>query len=199
MTMLDNGCSVCSGIIDKDECTICGERYFYPEMHISLFKYEKVSRAVIHSFKFQGIKNIYKIFIPHICSRIDDFKVKIDIVTSVPMNRKKIIKRGYNQSELLARGVSRKCGIEFQEILKEHKNTAQQRSLNYNERFINVIDRYETVNNINLRNKVILLIDDVFTTGATINECSRKLILSGAAKVFAVTMVRSDLKKLENV
>ena len=196
---LDKGCPVCSGVIYDGNCTICGNRKFYPAIHYSLFSYEKVSRSVIHSLKFEGMKYIYRIFIPHICSRIDDFNEKIDIVTSIPMNREKLVKRGYNQSKLLAQGVSRKRGIEFCELLKEMRNTAQQRSLNYNERFINVIDRYETVNNAKIENKVILLIDDVFTTGATINECSRKLIMSGAAKVFSITLVRSDLKKLENV
>ncbi len=115
------------------------------------------------------------------------------------MNRRKLVKRGYNQSELIARAVSRKTGIEFYEILKECKNRIQQRDLNYDKRFINVIDRYETVNNIKFRGKAVLLIDDVFTTGATINECSRILLLAGAAKVFSITIVRSDLKKLENL
>jgi len=197
--MLDNGCPVCSGIIQDGYCSICGDRMFYPSKHVSLFSYEKVSKSVIHSLKFEGIKHLYKVFIPFISSRIYEFNDKIDIVTSVPMNRKKLIKRGYNQSKLIAKGVSRKTGIEFHDTLRENRNTTPQRSLNYGERFINVIDRYETVNNDIFRNKVILLIDDVFTTGATINECSRKLILSGAAKVFSITVVRSDLKKLENI
>lgn len=199
MKQLDNGCPVCSGVMHDGNCSICGDRKFYPVRHISLFSYEKVSKTAVHSLKFEGMKHVHKVFVPHICGRIDDFNEKIDIVTSVPMNRKKLVKRGYNQSKLLAQGVSRRTGIEFYDVLKEMKNTAQQRSLNYSERFINVIDRYETVNNTKLANKVILLIDDVFTTGATINECSRKLILSGAAKVFSITVVRSDLKKLENV
>jgi len=172
---------------------------FYPAKHISLFSYEKVSKSVIHSLKFEGMKHVYKVFIPQICRRMHEFDDKIDIVTSVPMNRKKLVKRGYNQSRLIARDVGRKTGIEFHEILREKRNTTTQRSLNYSERFINVIDRYETVNSTIFRNKVILLIDDVFTTGATVNECSRKLILSGAAKVFSLTIVRSDLKKLENI
>ncbi len=196
---LDNGCPVCSGVIHNSECTICSDRMFYPEMNISLFSYEKVVRKVIHSLKFEGMKHLYKIFIPHICGKIIVFNDKIDIVTSVPMNRKKLVKRGYNQSKLLAKNVSRKTGIEFCEILKENRNSVQQRNLNYSERFINVIDRYETIHNNKFRNKVILLIDDVFTTGATVNECSRKLISAGAAKVFSITVVRSDLKKLENV
>ena len=199
MKEADNGCTVCSSELHEGRCSICSERKFYPSRNISLFNYCSVSKAAIHSLKFEGIKHVNRVFIPHICGRIGDFNRKIDIITSVPMNKKKFIKRGYNQSKLLALGVSRKTGIDFGEILTEKKNSAQQRSLNYSERFINVIDRYETVNNNKFKDKVILLIDDVFTTGATVNECSRKLILSGAAEVFSITVVRSDLKKLENV
>jgi len=199
MDQLKNGCPVCSGSIRDGECSICGDRMFYPSANISLFSYENVSKAVIHSLKFEGMKYLYRIFIPYICKRINEFDGEIDIITSVPMNRKKLVKRGYNQSKLLAQGVSRKTGIKFLELLKENRNAAQQRELNYSERFINVIDRYETVNNTKFRDKTVLLIDDVFTTGATINECSRKLIFSGAAEVFSITVVRSDLKKLEIV
>lgn len=196
---LEDGCPVCSGIVIDGDCSICSDRMFYPAKSISLFRYEKISRELVHSLKFGGLKHIHRIFVPYICERIKDFDEKIDLITCVPMNRRKLARRGYNQSRLLAEGVSRKTGIKFHEILKEKRNKTKQRDLNYSERFINVIDRYESVNNIIFRNKVILLIDDVFTTGATINECSRKLINSGADKVFSLTVVRSDLKKLENI
>jgi len=199
MNVLKDGCPVCSGTVQGEVCSICGERMFYPEKHISLFAYEKVSKAIIHALKFDGIKQVHRVLIPFIIERLGDFGDHIDIITSVPMNRRKLIKRGFNQSKLLASGVSKVTGVKYYELLKENRNIIQQRSLNYNERFINVIDRYETIDNTIFRNKVILLIDDVFTTGATVNECSRKLVLSGAAKVFSITVVRSDLKKLENV
>lgn len=199
MKEVENGCPICSGVMENGSCTICSERMFYPAKHISLFNYEKVSKAAIHSLKFEGLRYIYRIFVPFICSKTGDYGEKIDIITAVPMNRRKFVKRGYNQSKLIAQGVSRATGIEYHEILKERRNRVQQRDLNYNGRFINVIDRYETVNNIKFRNKIILLIDDVFTTGATINECSRILLSAGAAKVFSITMVRSDLKKLESL
>jgi len=196
---LNDGCPVCSGIIIDGICSICGDRKFYPALNRALFSYENVSKAAIHSLKFGGIKHIYKIFIPYIQKQIEYINENIDIITSVPMNRKKMIKRGYNQSKLIAKEVGRQTGIEFCEILQENSGAKQQRNLNYDERFINVIDRYKTINNIKFKNKVVLIIDDVFTTGATINECSRKLILSGAAKIFSITLVRSDLKKLENI
>ena len=196
---LNNVCPVCSGVIVNGACSICSDRMFYPDRNITLFKYENVSKALIHSLKFDGIKHIYKIFVPYILRRIENLNEEIDIVTSVPMNRKKMIKRGYNQSKLIAKELGKCAKIEFCEVLKENSGAKQQRSLNYDERFINVIDRYKTINNAKFQNNVVLLIDDVFTTGATINECSRKLIMSGAAKIFSVTLVRSDLKKLEKI
>ncbi len=199
MQVLKDGCPVCCGLIIQGECSVCGDRKFYPSVHVSLFSYENVSKTVIHSLKFKGMKHLHRVFVPYICDKIGGFDDKIDIITSVPMNRKKLIRRGYNQSKLLARGVSRVTGLKYLDILKESRNFTKQRDLNSSGRFINVIDRYETVNNNKFRGKAVLLIDDVFTTGATINECSRKLIFSGAAKVFSITVVRSDLKKLENV
>jgi len=192
-------CPVCCGVMKDNFCSVCGNRKFYPARNISLYSYNDTARSIIHSLKFKGLKNIYRIFIPHICSKIQLFSNTIDIVSFIPMNRKKLIKRGYNQSKLLALAVSKNTGIIFHEVLKEKKNSVSQRNLNYDERFINVIDRYKTVNNYMFQNKTILLIDDVFTTGATINECSRTLLSSGAAKVFTITVVRSDLKKLENI
>ena len=193
----DMKCPVCCGLVQDGGCSICGNRMFYPERNISLFSYNNTAKSVIYALKFGGVKNIHRIFIPYICRVIKDLNVRFDLITFVPMNRKKLIKRGYNQSKLLAGGVAEKTGIRFCEILKEKKNTVSQRDLNYSGRFINVIDRYKTVNKNIFYKKNILLIDDVFTTGATINECSRILISSGAAKVYSVTLVRSDLKKLE--
>ena len=196
---LHDGCPVCSGLMVDGVCSVCSDRKFYPVANRTLFGYENVSKAIIHALKFAGIKHIYKIFIPYIQKHIEHLNEQIDIITSVPMSRKKMIKRGYNQSELIAKEVGKQTGIEFCETLKENSGAKQQRSLNYDERFINVIDRYKTINNTKFQDKTVLVIDDVFTTGATINECSRKLILSGAAKIFSITLVRSDLKKLENI
>ncbi len=130
---------------------------------------------------------------------LEYFGKDIDVVTSVPMNRKKFAARGYNQSELLAKSVSSAAGIPFLRLLREKGNSIPQREFSFAARYINVIDRYETLNNNKLIDKTILLIDDVFTTGATINECSRQLLNSGARAVFSLTVARSDLKKLENI
>jgi predicted amidophosphoribosyltransferase len=115
------------------------------------------------------------------------------------MNRKKFAARGYNQSELLAVSMSKASGIPFLRLLREKKGSSHQREFSSSARYINVIDRYETLGEYNLSEKTILLIDDVFTTGATINECSRILSSAGVRSVFSLTVARSDLKKLENI
>lgn len=196
---ISGGCPVCSGIISGGACSICGDRKFYPEAHISLFRYENTVKSAVHAMKFKSMRGIYAVFVPYVCDGINRIGRSIDLITSVPMNRRKLIKRGYNQSELIARGAGMMSGITYHRLLAENRNRTAQRNLNYNERFVNVIDRYKTVNNNKISGRSILLVDDVFTTGATINECSRVLLAAGASKVYALTVVRSDLKKLENV
>jgi len=193
------GCPVCSAEMEGDVCGFCAGRRFYPAKHISLFEYEGAVKKIIHALKFEGLKNVYRNLLPFAADILSDFGGSIDIITSVPMNRKKLAQRGYNQSELLARSISKFTGIAYFSIMKEKSGSAHQRDFSYSSRYINVIDRYETLGKYNLKEKTILLIDDVFTTGATINECSRIILASGARSVFSLTVARSDLKKLENI
>lgn len=195
----EKGCSVCSSVTDRGVCGFCSGRMFYPSKHISLFEYEGAVKGIIHGLKFGGLMNVYKVLAPFLSDSLEEFGSSIDFITSVPMNRKKYAARGYNQSELLALSLSKASGIHFCRFLREKKGSAHQREFSYSSRYINVIDRYETIRNCNINEKTILLIDDVFTTGATINECSRILLAAGARSVFSLTVARSDLKKLENI
>jgi competence protein ComFC len=115
------------------------------------------------------------------------------------MVKKKERARGYNQSALIAEGIAKALGKPFKLLLREKENSMVQRDLNYTERFINVIDRYEIIENSRIIDKNILVVDDVFTTGATLNECSRSLITGGAEKVFTFALARSDLRRAENL
>lgn len=195
----ESGCPVCSSIKNEGECDFCSDRKFYPSKHISLFEYEGAVKRMIYALKFGSIKNVYRVFTPFMAESLNLYGCSIDLITSVPVNRRKKSSRGYNQSELLALSLSKSAGIPFAALLRERGDSTPQREFSSSARYINVIDRYETVNNCNINEKTILLIDDVFTTGATINECSRQLLTSGACKVFSLTVARSDLKKLENI
>ena len=108
-------------------------------------------------------------------------KLKIyDIIIVVPVSRKRRNERGYNQSELIARAISKTLGIPIvKNVLVKIKNTVPQSSLNKVQRAENANGVYSAKNHTKLRNKKILLIDDIYTTGSTLNECANALIQKG--------------------
>jgi len=115
-----------------------------------------------------------------------------DVVTSVPMTGAKVWKRGFNQSELVARGLAARLGCEYRDLLAEKGSSRTQKDLQYRDRFLNILGRYAP-GKAAIRGRKVLLVDDVFTTGATLNECARVLRDAGAVKVFAVTIARRTL------
>jgi len=196
---LSDGCRCCSSPLEGGECRYCGSRKFYPVRHISVFDYSGVVKNIIHALKFGRLRDVHKAVVPSLAEKIGEIIDEVDIITYVPMSRKKQGARGYNQSLLIGRALSLTAGVPFADLLKEKGNSAAQRGLGYTGRFINVIDRYIPVGNTKFHGKTVLIVDDVFTTGATVNECARQLLMAGAKQVFSLTVARADLKKLENI
>ncbi len=112
----------------------------------------------------------------------------IDVVTAVPMYRSKRRRRGYNQAELLAREVAKGLCMEYRPLLVKAKNNQIQHSLGMEERAKNVQGVYQAVNREEIEGKRILLVDDIFTTGATMGECAKTLTDSGAAVVVGASL-----------
>jgi ComF family protein len=123
----------------------------------------------------------------------------VEMVTSVPMNRDKKWERGFNQSELMARRLAQRLGMPYIALLAENPRSATQRKLHSRDRYLNVLGRYRAINSTAAFGKRVLLVDDVLTTGATINECARMLFSGGASDVIALTVARAGIKKLENL
>ena len=196
---ISDGCARCNGIIHDGICTICSDRKFYPERNIMLFEYKGAAMKMVHAFKFKGLKCVSGAIIPPSCEKLAEISGEFDIITSVPMAGKKVKARGYNQSAIIAEGMAKNLGKLYQPILRERENSLVQRDLNYTERFINVIDRYEIIENNRIIDKKILIVDDVFTTGATLNECSRCVLAGGASKVFTFAVARSDLRRPDSI
>lgn len=114
--------------------------------------------------------------------------VPLDVVACVPISKKRIRERGYNQSGLLARQVAQELGLALDEtLLHKLHDTPTQRNFTVAQRRANVLNSYSVRQNAALRGKRILLCDDVCTTGATLEECARVLAESGAAGVYCVT------------
>ena len=115
----------------------------------------------------------------------------IDVISCVPLSKKRFRKRGYNQSRLLAKEISERLGIPEKELLKKNKdNLAQSKTKSSKERLINVAGVYSMQRAADVNRKTVLLVDDIVTTGATISECARILRRAGAERVFAVTYAR---------
>lgn len=194
---LKDGCPRCSGIIADDECTVCGGRFFYPEKNIVVGEYSSVLKKVITSLKFDGCSRLSAVLSDLARERLILSNLKADVIVPVPVFKKKKWQRGFNQCELIAKKMSVKTGIQTENLLKEIKGASTQRKLGYRDRFINVLGRYGVKHVDKIKNRRILLVDDIFTTGATINECARVLLEAGADSVFSITLARADIKKLE--
>lgn len=112
-----------------------------------------------------------------------------DLIVPVPLHRARCRERGFNQSEVLAEGISQKTNLPLEKgVLKRKKNTKDQTYLNAQQRAENVRDAFSITQPEIVENKKVILVDDVTTTGATLNECARMLQDSGAKSIFAATL-----------
>lgn len=168
----------------------------YADLLISLFLYKGMIRNKILDFKFNNKPYIAKMFGKLLADYILDLKVKIDVIIPVPIHIKRYLDRGYNQSELLSKEISKNINIyHATNILKKVKNTVAQSTLSMSKRKANVIGTYKIINEEKIKDKVILLVDDVYTTGATAGECSKLLKENGASSVIVATIAYSKFSK----
>lgn len=111
-----------------------------------------------------------------------------DVLVSVPLHPKRLRERGYNQSTLLARGLSAKSGIPFWDCLRRVRNTPHQTGLNRNQRLHNLDGAFTLKAGVRITGKKILLVDDVFTTGSTLRACAGVLHRYGATQIKGICL-----------
>ncbi len=181
--------------MDNGECTICGSREFYLERNICMADFSGVMKEIIENYKFKGRRALKRIIAGAVFKHTDLKDLDVDILTSVPVSRRKKWKRGYNHSEEISKLLSGVLKKPYRELLYEKGKRGGQKFLGYRERFLNIINRFGVKKGVDIGGKRILLVDDIFTTGATINECARVLREEGAENVFSVTIARTGVKK----
>jgi len=119
-------------------------------------------------------------------------QVPADLIVPVPLHGRRLRWRGFNQSLLLARQVSRAYGVPIDPfVLQRRKETAAQTQLAEEDRRRNVRGAFALRPNKSVNDKTILLVDDVYTSGATVNECSLTLQRAGANEVYVLTLARA--------
>jgi len=153
-----------------------------------VFEKDKELQDIIHSIKYYNKFGVGERLGEIIAEKCEE-KIqgwKIDLIVPIPLHQLKKVNRGYNQSFYIAKGLGKSLDIEVkQNILKRIKFTQTQTALTLEERQENVEDAFKTRKINRVQGKNILLVDDVITTGATVNECAKVLIYSGADKVYA--------------
>lgn len=163
--------------------------------HCYLFKYENLIREQIISLKFKEKPYIYKSISYFLKNNKKSFEYleKYDIIVVVPISKERKKERGYNQSEIMIRELSNIINAKIvPNVLYKLKNTVPQSSLNKKQREENAKGVYKARNCEKISNKKILLVDDIYTTGSTINECARTLVQSGIkrSQIGALTIAK---------
>lgn len=166
--------------------------------HIYFFMYQGLIRDLIINYKFNNEAYKYKVisnfilknFIlknPYIFQKINEY----DAIIPVPVSKKRFKERGYNQSELIAREICKALEKELiTNCLYKTKNIVSQSKLNKEERETNIENVYVIRNEEEIKNKKILLLDDIYTTGSTANECCKVLKNAGLAKIGVLTIAK---------
>jgi len=116
---------------------------------------------------------------------------QLDLITVVPLSKARQVERGYNQATLLAFPIALRLGVKYQsKALKKIRETRSQVGLTFEQRHANVISAF-SANREYVFGKQVLLMDDIVTSGATINACAQALSLAGASRVYALTLART--------
>lgn len=161
--------------------------------HLYIFKYEGIIRNKIIEYKFEDKGYLYKMFAKIILSdkKTCNFIKKYDVIIPVPISKKRKKKRGYNQSELVANELAQKLNQDiWTDIIIKKKDNKPQSELNKLERIKNVEDVYEINKPIVVKNKKVLLLDDIYTTGSTVNEIARKLKHNQTQEIGVITLAK---------
>jgi len=159
---------------------------------ISAARYESGPiKEMIHHLKYTGITSLSEVLGELMSERLEREKIKGKlVVVPVPLHQKREFTRGFNQAELLARYISKRLNIPGGMALVRIKNTPSQVTLSGNLRKTNLVNVFRCDDTELIAGKTVLLIDDVTTTGSTLNECAKVLKQNGAKNVFGAVVAR---------
>ena len=192
------GCSSKYGLCDLclNKIRLCADyspKNAYIEKAWSCSYYKDTIKECIHLFKYKGYIGLIDIFRDIMIDFVKkhDIHKNVDLIVPVPIYPTKKRERTYNHAEILARSLSKNFTIPINaKNLKKIKWTQSQSELGREKRLKNVKDTFLIVDKGVFSDKRVLLVDDVYTTGTTINECAKVLRGAKASKVFSLTLAR---------
>lgn len=166
------------------------------ELHFShsfaVFEFSDAVQQLIHDMKYHNMSRLGFYLGKRMAQRMpEDLVTSIDAVVPVPLHPVRYRERGFNQSEMLAQGMSKHTGIPvLPNAIKRIRQTEQQAKFDRQARMANVSGAFSVQHPESLSGLCIALVDDVMTTGSTLNECAKCLLDAGAIEVIAFSVVR---------
>lgn len=191
-------CKKCSKPIDSDEkeyCLDCKKKKNHYVKGYSLWIYDTNMKKSIADFKYHGRREYSDYYVTEILHKFgEDFNnLPIDVLVPIPIHRSKQIKRGYNQADVLAKDLGKELGIPvLSNLLIRGKKTLPQKQLNDKERLKNLEKAFtfskKESEKYSRKIKVVMLVDDIYTTGSTIEACTNTLLQSGIEQVYFISI-----------
>lgn len=172
----------------SEYCSTCKETMVSVDRARSVFKYEPPVSGLIKKAKYDNGKYILDYFAEKLSFLYLSNFFKSEVVCCVPMSEKRLKKRKYNQSEILARQVAERISVPFCDCIAKIKETERQAKLSRSERLKNLTDSFKITDKKSVRGKNVLIVDDVSTTGATAEAVAQKLKKAGALRVHLITV-----------
>jgi ComF family protein len=181
---------------EYDLCTICRESLVNFDSAYSFGSYEGPLRKLIHLYKYAKIESL-ALPLSRFLVRAIPLDQRFDAVIAMPMHWRKQWERGFNQAELLARPIAKRYGLRLSNNLRRKRYTRSQAGLTETQRRENLKNSFHVKRAEQIAGKRVLLIDDVFTTGATLRTAAAALKAAGAAHVSALALARVDRRGFE--
>lgn len=184
----------------KSNLTYVKEAFYINDLLCeSIIYYSSAMRELLIDFKYKRNFEVGDYFISLIVNKIKKEKLNFDYITFVPGSKNTIKKRGFDQCEYLARGVSKKIDIPLIQILEKSDVVLEQKTLTAEQRKRNIENAFILKKNINrklkenLIQKKVLLLDDVITTGSTLNICKKNLEKVNKIQIHLLTVMKSSI------
>lgn len=185
------GCCGVPFALPVEEGSLCAVCLSSPPLYAkarAAMGYDETSRALIGRFKYSDQTNLLPTLTPWLLRAAKEL-LPVDVVIPVPLHRWRLLKRKYNQSALLAQAVGAGLGLPVELLtLQRQRATRPQVGMKREERLKNVRDAFVVTGSV--QGKTVMLIDDVLTTGATLDACSETLLDAGACAVHVLTIAR---------
>jgi competence protein ComFC len=178
--------------VDVTASSSACHRFSFEKMY-ALYEYKTDMQQIVHYLKYRGYKRIASqlgnrlglFFLPHLDSN------PIDGLVPVPLHKKRHRERGFNQAELLARAIAQVIEKPvLNDVLIRTRYTPPQANLDRDARLLNVAGAFKTAEGSRFDSLSLAIVDDVFTTGSTIDECAKVLCKAGAVHITALTVAR---------